>query len=95
MNHQYVMADGGLKLGLVQYAVLAIRDQTEADGVLTPTPLAGGAPLCQTMELACYTVVQPLEPYLVQVQLAAWHSGWAPEEMAVHLALEGDPPDPP
>ena len=38
-------------------------------------------------KLPKYTGTTPLEPYLSQVQIAAWHNGWSGEEAAVHLAL--------
>ncbi|CAL9695282.1 unnamed protein product [Knipowitschia caucasica] len=38
-------------------------------------------------KLPKYSGTTPVEPFLAQVRLASWHSGWSDDETATHLAL--------
>lgn len=81
------------KDGTRRRATMAVPavDSGEAVMMTTAATAGSGNRAASAIKLTKYSGVEPLEPYLAQVQLAAWHNQWGPQETAVHvaLALEG------
>lgn len=83
------MAAGGLLLHTDLLPTIATATTVNESPQLAPTPsLVHPMAASRTpAKLPKSSGMTQLEPYLSQVQLAAWHDGWSKEETATHLAL--------
>lgn len=77
-----------IPLHAIAVCPLAARRFTAINGSKRSSPnTLPSSPTKKAVKLPKYNDETQLEPYLSQVQLAAWHGGWNDKEMAIHVAL--------